>query len=90
MSGEGGQPACHGYSQYIYQKEHAGAPFALALLSSLLYLVGTDVMELVDRGGGGVVLRHRQVERGDTDVTERVNPFCRVGSFYVAGDMARL
>ena len=33
--------------------------------------------------------RRRQVER-EADMTERVNPFLRVGSFYVAGDMARL
>jgi hypothetical protein len=33
-------------STYI-KKEHAGAPFAPALLSSLLYLVGADVTGLV-------------------------------------------
>ena len=33
--------------------------------------------------------RRRQVER-EADATERVNPFRRVGSFYVAGDIARL
>ena len=36
------------------------------------------------------MLRRRQVERSDADTTERVNPFRRVGSFYVAGGMARL
>ena len=97
-SGEEGQPlllvsrrmswTCHGHSQYIYiYKRHAGAPFAPALLSLLLYLVGTNVTELVVVMLCFVVARWKG---GDTDTTERVNPFCRVGSFYVAGDMARL
>ncbi len=47
MSGEGSSlPVMAIVSTYI-KKEHVGAPFAPALLSSLLYLVGTDVTELV-------------------------------------------
>ncbi len=77
-SGEEGQPlllvsqrmswTCHGCSQYIYiYKRHAGAPFAPTLLSSLSYLVGADVMELV------VVMLFFIVARwkgGDADTTE--------------------
>jgi hypothetical protein len=65
-------------STYTYIKEHAGAPFAPALLSSLSYLVGADVTELMVVVLCFVVAKWKG---GDADATERVNPFRRVGSF---------
>jgi len=70
-------------STYI-KREHAGAPFAPALLSSLSYLVGADVTELVVVVMCFVVARWKE---GDADMMERVYPFHRVGSFYKASDM---
>ncbi len=78
---------CHGCSQYIYQKSTRGRTFCTR---PVVFVVVPGGRWYDGTGGGSDVLRRRrQVER-EADATERVNPFRRVGSFYVAGDMARL